>query len=136
MRLTRPLYRGWLVLGVLIVTLGCASPTRPRENRAAKTGPSPAESLGRSAPHFAVGGPNAQEYGSNEDYPVKAINRLRFFVGTFSHYDQLLEGRTIRRAASHHGCSVRPPSLPCVTSTRPRPAHSTTTLRATRPPDS
>jgi CubicO group peptidase (beta-lactamase class C family) len=47
-----------------------------------------------------VGGPNAQEYGSSEDYPVKAINRLRFFVGTFSHYDQLLEGRMIRRAAS------------------------------------
>ena len=100
MRLTRPLHRGWLILTVLIVTLGCASPARPRENRAAETRPSSAESLGRSAPHFAVGGPNAQEYGSNEDYPVKAINRLRFYVGTFSHYDQLLEGRTIRRAAS------------------------------------
>ena len=100
MRLTRPLHRGWLILSVLIVTLGCASPTRPRENRAAETRPSPAESLGRSAPHFAVGGPNAQEYGSNEGYPVRAINRLRFFVGSFSHYDQLVEGRTIRRATS------------------------------------
>jgi CubicO group peptidase (beta-lactamase class C family) len=100
MRLTRPLHRGCLILSVLIVTLGCASPARPRENRAAETRPSPAESLGRSAPHFAVGGPNAQEYGSNEDFPVKAINRLRFFVGMFSHYDQLLEGRTIRRATS------------------------------------
>jgi CubicO group peptidase (beta-lactamase class C family) len=47
-----------------------------------------------------VGGPNAQEYGSNEGYPVRAINRLRFFVGSFSHYDQLVEGRTIRRATS------------------------------------
>src|ERR1044071_7387804 len=100
MRLTSPLHRGWLILGVLIVTLGCASPTRPRENRAAETRPSPAESLGRSAPHFAVGGPNAQEYGSNEDYPVRAINRLRFYVGSFSHLDELVEGRTIRRAAS------------------------------------
>ena len=100
MRLMRPLYRGWLIISVLIVTLGCASPMRPDENRAAVTGPSPVESSGSSVPHFAVGGPNAQEYGSNEDYPVKAINRLRFFVGMFSHYDQLLEGRTIRRAAS------------------------------------
>jgi CubicO group peptidase (beta-lactamase class C family) len=94
------LNRGWPILGVLIVTLGCASPTRPRENRVAETGRSSAEVLVRSAPHFAVGGPKAHEYGSNEDYPVKAIFRLRFFVGIFSHHDQLLEGRTIRRAAS------------------------------------
>lgn len=100
MRLTKPLPGGWLILSALIVTLACASPMRPDENRAAVTGPPPAESSGSSVPHFSVGGPNSQEYGSNEDYPVKAINRLRFFVGTFSHYDQLLEGRTIRRAAS------------------------------------
>ena len=100
MRLTRPLHRGWLILSVLILTLGCASPARPGDNRAAVTGPSSAESSGSSVPHFAVGGPNAQEYGSNEDFPVKAINRLRFFVGMFSHYDQLVEGRTIRRATS------------------------------------
>ncbi len=98
MSLTRPLHNGWLILSVLIVTLGCASPMRPDENRAAVTGPSPAESSRNSVPHFAVGGPNAQEYGANEGYPVKAINRPRFFVGIFSHYDQLLEGRLIRRA--------------------------------------
>jgi CubicO group peptidase (beta-lactamase class C family) len=100
MRRTRPLHGGWLIPGLLAVTLGCAAPTRPDENRAAVTGPARAESSGRSVPHFAAGGPNAQGYGANEGYPVKAINRLPFFVGMFSHYDQLLEGRTIRRAAS------------------------------------
>ena len=33
MSLTRPLHNGWLILSVLIVTLGCASPMRPDENR-------------------------------------------------------------------------------------------------------
>ena len=92
-------YRGGLILGILIVTLGCASPKPPPDNRPIVAGPSQAQSLA-SSPRFSSGGPDAEKYGANEDYPVKAINRLRFFVGVFSHNDQLLEGRTIRRAAS------------------------------------
>jgi hypothetical protein len=64
------------------------------------TGLSQTESSASPALRFAVGGPNAQEYGANEGYPVKAISRLPFLVGTYSHYDQLVESRTIRRAAS------------------------------------
>ena len=92
-------YRDVLILGILIVTLGCTSPKPPPDNRPIVTGPSQAQSLA-SSPRFSSGGPDAEKYGANEDYPVKAINRLRFFVGVFSHYDQLQEGRTIRRAAS------------------------------------
>jgi CubicO group peptidase (beta-lactamase class C family) len=98
MRLPGVPYRVGLILGILIVTLGCASPTPVPENRAIATGPSQAQSLA-SSPRFSAGGPDAEKYGATEGYPVKAISRLPFFVGSFSHYDQLLEGRTIRRAA-------------------------------------
>jgi len=100
MRQTRVLHRDCLILSVLVVTFGCASPTPPHESPAAVAGLSTAESSASPAPRFAAGGPNAQEYGANEGYPVKAISRLRFLVGLYSHYDQLVESRTIRRAAS------------------------------------
>ena len=47
---------------------------------------------------FSEGGPRADEYGRTQGYPTAAIYRPKFFVGTFSHQDQLLEGRNIRRA--------------------------------------
>lgn len=100
MRRTGVPHTGRLLLVVLIATLGCASPTRPHQDGAGVTGRPPAEWSGGSGPRFAAGGPDALEYGANEGYPVKAINRLPFFVGVFSHYDQLLEGRTARRAAA------------------------------------
>jgi CubicO group peptidase (beta-lactamase class C family) len=89
-----------VVLSVLIAALGCASPIRPNQDGAVVTGPSPAASSGSSAPRFASNGPNAKEYGATEGYPIKAIYRLPFFVGVFSHYDQILESRTVRRAAA------------------------------------
>jgi len=92
-------YKVGLILGILIATTGCASPTPVPENRAIATGPFQAQSL-TSSPRFSGGGPDAEKYGATEGYPVKAISRLPFFVGSFSHLDQLLEGRTIRRAAS------------------------------------
>lgn len=112
MRLTRVPYRGGLILGILIVTLGCASPTPPPDNRAIVTGPSQAQPLA-SSPRFSSGGPDAEKYGANEGYPVKAISRLPFFVGTFSHYDQLLDDRTLRRAASPSRL-LRAPSEPAL----------------------
>ena len=100
------------MLGILIVTLGCASPKPPPDNRPIVTGPSQAQSLA-SSPRFSSGGPDAERYGANEGYPVKAINRLPFFVGVFSHNDQLLDGRTIRRAASPSRL-LRAPSEPAL----------------------
>jgi CubicO group peptidase (beta-lactamase class C family) len=80
--------------------VGCASPTRPNPDGAAATGSASADSSARSAPRFAADGPNAQEYGATEGYPIKAIYRVQFFIGTFSHYDQVFESRTVGRAAT------------------------------------
>ncbi|MCW5609717.1 MAG: serine hydrolase [Rubrivivax sp.] len=38
-------------------------------------------------------------YGAQLGYPVAAIFRPRFLVGLFSHFDQVWEGRPVRRAA-------------------------------------
>jgi len=85
-----------LVFGILIAALvGCASP-----DGAVVAGSSPAQSSAGSGPRFAAGGPDAEEYGAREGYPLKAIYRVPFFVGGFSHYDQILEGRLVRRAAT------------------------------------
>ncbi len=54
---------------------------------------------GSSGPRFAAEGPDAEEYGAQVGYPTAVINRTRFFVGMFSHYDQLFEGRRVARAS-------------------------------------
>jgi CubicO group peptidase (beta-lactamase class C family) len=95
-----------LVLAVLVITLaGCTSPTRvdPGATGASAVSPagsSPAAGSASPGPRFAADGPNAEEYGARDGYPVKAIGRATFFVGLFSHYDQVLEGRLVRRAAT------------------------------------
>jgi hypothetical protein len=92
---------GCLAFSILVAALvGCASPTHPKREHTVVTARSPAESSASSAPRFAADGPNAHKYGASEGYPVKAIFRTPFFVGMFSHYDQIFEGRTIRRAAT------------------------------------
>jgi CubicO group peptidase (beta-lactamase class C family) len=91
-----------LVLSILVVALvACASPTRPNRNAAVGTGSSPAESSASSAPRFEVDGPNAEEYGAREGYPIgdrSTWYRIPFLVGSHSHLDQIFEGRLIRRA--------------------------------------
>ena len=89
-----------LALSILVAALvGCGSPTRPDPDGAVVTGSPPAQSSASSAPRFAADGPNAEEYGAREGYPIRAIHRVPFFVGAFSHYDQIFEGRMVRRAA-------------------------------------
>jgi CubicO group peptidase (beta-lactamase class C family) len=79
MKLTSGPRTRWPVVGILVAALvGCASP----------------------GPRFAPDGPNAEAYGARQGYPVKAIPRAPFLVGMFSHYDEILEGRLIRRAAT------------------------------------
>jgi CubicO group peptidase (beta-lactamase class C family) len=80
-----------LALGILVAALvGCAAPT----------GPNAAGAAAGSGPRFAADGPSAEEYGAREGYPVKIISRAPFLVGAFSHFDQLFEGRGVRRAAT------------------------------------
>ena len=78
-RLTRPgLVLGFILTALAGSLLGCAAPASPR---------------------YAAEGPDAEAYGAGVGYPTAAINRARFFVGTFSHYDQIFEGRRVARAA-------------------------------------
>lgn len=80
--------------------VGCASPTGPRQEVAAvATGPSPVESSA-AGPRFAAEGPDADEYGAREGYRIKGIPRAPFLVGAFSHYDEIFEGRLVRRATN------------------------------------
>ena len=87
-----------LALSILAAVLvSCVLPTHQDREGAALPKRSPAESATNLGPRFAADGPNAEEYGASEGYPVKAIFRSPFFVGIFSHYDQIFEGRTVRR---------------------------------------
>ena len=57
----------------------------------------------RSSPHFAGGGPDADEYGASKDYPIgssSTFDQIPFLVGSYSHFDRIFEGRLIRRAAA------------------------------------
>ena len=76
------------LLGVVLVVAltGCASSPRSGDG-------------GSPGPRFIADGPDAEEYGSREGYPVRAIYRTKFLVGGLSHFDQVYEGRLVRRAA-------------------------------------
>ena len=89
MKLTHGTHTPRLLLSIVLIALvSCASPTRPNPDGAGTTGSSQVEASASSAPRFAPDGPNAEEYGAAEGYPIKVIFRARFFVGMFSHYDQ------------------------------------------------
>ncbi len=91
------------VVGVILAALvvgGCASPTPRSAGGPVVCGSSPAGSAVSAGPRFAPDGPDADDYGARDGYPVKAIYRAKVFVGNFSHYDQLFDSRVIRRAAT------------------------------------
>jgi CubicO group peptidase (beta-lactamase class C family) len=88
-----------IVLGLVCAALvACQSPTGPNLDGTVLAASSPVTTSASASPRFSSDGPNAEEYGAGLGYPVAAIHRPRFFVGTFSHQDRLLEGRLIRRA--------------------------------------
>jgi CubicO group peptidase (beta-lactamase class C family) len=85
------------------VGAGCTSPsaTGPRDGIA--SGSSSAEPSAPSSPRFAAGGPDAEDYGASEAYPIgdrSTFFRIPFLVGSQSHLDQIFEGRLIRRATT------------------------------------
>jgi hypothetical protein len=62
------------------------------------TAPSPP-----SAPRFAPGGPDAEDYGASQGYPIgdrATFFRTPFLVGSSSHLDQIFEGRVMHRATT------------------------------------
>jgi CubicO group peptidase (beta-lactamase class C family) len=82
------------------VFAGCASPaaTGPRD---AAPGSSAAEPSAAASPRFAQGGSDAEDYGASSGYPVgDRATCSHFRVGCYSHFDQVYEGRLVRRATT------------------------------------
>jgi CubicO group peptidase (beta-lactamase class C family) len=87
------------------VLTGCASPAA-RAPRDAASGSPVGESSVAAMPRFTQGGPDAEDYGASRGYPVgdratcRGSENLAFFVGCYSHLDQVYEGRLVRRATT------------------------------------
>ena len=82
---------------------GCA----PQAETGARGTVSPAlsavENSAAAGPRFAQGGPDAEEYGASQSYPIGdrvTCSRPVFRVGCHSHFDQVYEGRLVRRATT------------------------------------
>ena len=93
-----------LSVGVLdTVFAGCASPAPTGSHHPMTSGVASIEVSARSSPHFAGGGPDADEYGATKGYPIgstSTFDQIPFLVGSYSHFDRIFEGRLIRRAAA------------------------------------
>ena len=81
------------------VLTGCASPAaRSPQDTIAAAKPSQA-----AKPRFAEGGPDAEDYGASQGYPIgdrATFNRIPFLIGSHSHLDQIFEGRLVRRSTT------------------------------------
>lgn len=87
------------VLAALIY--GCSSPAA-RDSRESAPVSSAAEPPA-AGPRFAQGGPDAEDYGASRGYPIgerATCFRPSFLVGCQSHFDQVYEGRLVRRATT------------------------------------
>ena len=54
-----------------------------------------------ATPVFSDTGPNADEYGASEGYPVgsaSVVAQMRDLVGTYSHFDEIVRARVVTRA--------------------------------------
>jgi CubicO group peptidase (beta-lactamase class C family) len=95
---------GLLAICVLAAILvGCASPAATGSDDASPGSSAPAPSI-MGTPRFAQGGPDAEDYGASDGYPIGArgaCQHLAFLVGCQSHFDQVYEGRLVRRATTH-----------------------------------
>jgi CubicO group peptidase (beta-lactamase class C family) len=83
------------------VVAGCTSPSPTGSRDAIVSGSSSAEPSAPSSPRFAAGGPDSKDYGESEGYPIgdrSTYFQIPFLVGSYSHLDQVFEGRVIRRA--------------------------------------
>ena len=80
---------------------GCVSPAARGTRDATSSASSPAEQSAAASPRFAQGGPDAEDYGASAGYPIgdrETCSRPAFLVGCHSHFDQVYEGRLVRRA--------------------------------------
>src|SRR6266540_6744162 len=85
------------------VVAGCTSPSPAGLRDGIASGFSSAEPSAPSALRFAAGGPDTEDYGVSEGYPIgdrSTFFQIPFLVGSHSHLDQIFEGRLIRRATT------------------------------------
>ena len=90
------------------VGAGCTSPSATGARDGIGSESSSAEPSAPSALRFAAGGPDAEDYGASGGYPIGdratcyrgSSVALAFFVGCYSHFDQVYEGRLVRRATT------------------------------------
>jgi CubicO group peptidase (beta-lactamase class C family) len=83
------------------VLAGCVSPAATDRRDAIASGSSAAEPSAAAGPRFAQGGPDAEEYDASQGYPTgDRATCSRFRVGCYSHFDQVYEGRLVRRATA------------------------------------
>ena len=102
----------WRLLGEYAACLfaavlaGCGSPAETVSRDAITGGSSVAEPSMQFGRRFAQGGPEAEDYGASSGYPIgdretcRGSANLAFFVGCYSHFDQVYEGRVVRRATT------------------------------------
>src|SRR5215470_3485040 len=65
--------------------------------------PAPAPQSAAAGPRFAPSGPDADEFGASQGYPVgdrNAFFRVPFLVGSQSHQDEIFPSRSVRRAST------------------------------------
>jgi len=90
------LQRRFVTAGLLAaVVAGCAAPG-PGEGVIAESA-----GLTAPAPRFGQDGPDAEEYGAADGFPIgdrTTFFRIPFLVGSHSQLDQVFEGRLVRRA--------------------------------------
>jgi CubicO group peptidase (beta-lactamase class C family) len=82
------------------VLTDCASPAVTGREDAIAGGSSAAEQSAAGRPRFAASGPDAEEYGASQSYPIGdrvTCSQPVFRVGCHSHFDQVYEGRLVRR---------------------------------------
>ena len=88
----------WLLTACVLSFASCASPSTSGRGDTGASGPSAS-----SGPRFAAGGPDAEEYGATQGYPIgdrSTFFQIPFLVGSHSHLDEVFEGRVVRRAAT------------------------------------
>jgi len=83
-----------------VIAAACAAPAPTSRQEAAA---SPAEPRPSAAPRVVAGGPDAEEYGASDGYPIgdrATYFRVPFLVGSHSHLAEIFEGRVVRRAST------------------------------------
>ena len=88
---------------ITVVVAGCVSPAARNGRDAVSVGASAADPSEAAAPRFAEGSPDAEEYGASQGYPIgdrTTCSQPAFRVGCHSHFDQVYEGRLVRRATA------------------------------------